>query len=297
VSTLTATQPEQTTSLTAPNLAVIILSYNEELNLDQALRSVCGWAREVFVLDSFSKDVTERIAQTHNCQFVQHAFRDYASQRNWALENLPIASDWIMFLDADEWPSPELKQGIEQTLAGESQFDGYEINRRFIWMGRWIKHGYYPVWILRVCRRGKGRYDAREINEHMVVDGPIGRLQGDLMHEDRRSLSFFIDKHNRYSDAESLELFRATSDQNGYVKLDPFGSSAERNRWKRYRIYNRFPPLLRPVLFFIYRYIFKLGFLDGMAGFTFHFLHGLWYPMLIDMKYLEKKRAARDTSD
>jgi len=297
MSTVTATQPEQTSSSTAPNLAVIILSYNEELNLDQALRSVCGWAREVFVLDSFSKDATERIANAHNCQFVQHAFRDYASQRNWALENLPITSDWIMFLDADEWPSPELKRNIEQTLAGESQFDGYEINRRFIWMGRWIKHGYYPVWILRVCRRGKGRYDAREINEHMVVDGPIGRLQGDLMHEDRRSLSFFIDKHNRYSDAESLEFFRASPEQHGYVKLDPFGSAAERNRWKRYHIYNRFPPLFRPVLFFIYRYIFRLGFLDGLAGFTFHFLHGLWYPMLIDMKYLEKKRAARNSPD
>jgi len=296
MSTVPAAQTEQQTSSRTPDLAVIILSYNEELNLDQALHSVCGWAREVFVLDSFSKDSTQRIAEAHACQFVQHAFRDYASQRNWALENLPVTSEWIMFLDADEWPSAELKRSIEKTFSSESEFDGYEINRRLLWMGRWIKHGYYPVWILRICRRGRGRYDAREINEHMVVDGKIGRLAGDLMHEDRRSLSFFTDKHNRYSDAESLELFRASSEQHGYVKLDPFGSAAERNRWKRYRIYNRFPPLLRPILFFFYRYFLKLGFLDGMEGFAFHFLHGLWYPMLIDLKYLEKKRSAQKFS-
>jgi glycosyltransferase involved in cell wall biosynthesis len=296
MSTSAITQAEQQASTRTPNVAVIILSFNEELNLDQALHSVCGWAREVFVLDSFSKDSTQRIAESHACRFVQHAFRDYASQRNWALENLPITSEWIMFLDADEWLSAELKRSIEKTFDAESEFDGYEINRRLLWMGRWIKHGYYPVWILRICRRGKGRYDAREINEHMVVGGKIGRLSGDLMHEDRRSLSFFTDKHNRYSDAESLELFRASSEQHGYVKLDPFGSAAERNRWKRYRIYYRFPPLLRPILFFFYRYVLKLGFLDGVEGFAFHFLHGLWYPMLIDLKYLEKKRSAGKVS-
>jgi len=270
-------------------LAVIILTYNEELNVAQALRSVCGWANEVFVVDSLSSDRTPEIAQQFNCEIVQHPFTGYAQQRNWALENLPLRSEWVFFLDADEWLSEALKNEITATLGARPTENGFFVKRRLIWMGRWIKRGYYPTWLLRLFRRGKGRYEARSLNEHPVVEPPIGFLEHDLIHEDRRDLTYWVEKHNRYASREAEELLKPPS--LGHIPTRFWGSQAERKRWLRYRVYNHLPLFTRAFLHFAYRYFLRGGFLDGKEGFVFHFLHGLWYQVLIDAKYLEMTRA------
>lgn len=272
------------------NVAVVILTYNEEKNIAQALQSVQGWANEIFIVDSFSTDQTESIARQFDCAFVQNKFENYAKQRNFAVDRLPIRSEWVLFLDADEWVPDSLKQEISALVAGSPEENGFFIKWRLIWMGRWIRRGYYPTWILRLFRYGKARCEDRAVNEHLVVEGNTGRLREDFMHEDRKGVSDWIAKHNGYATREAVELFNSR-DAAGYQEIDAklFGSQAQRKRWLRYKVWNRMPPLIRPFFYFFYRYVLTGGFLDGRPAFIYHFLQALWYPLLIDIKYLEMK--------
>jgi len=270
------------------DIAIIILTYNEEPNIAQALGSVQGWARQIFVLDSYSTDRTLEIASRYPCTIVQNRFEDYSKQRNFALEQLPIASEWVFFLDADEWIPPELREEISTLLATNPVENGFFVKWRLLWLGKWIRRGYYPTWILRLFRFGKALCEARSVNEHLIVEGVTGYLKNDFIHEDHKGVTDWIAKHNGYATREASELFKkAASDLQINVWL--WGTQAERKRWLRYRLWNNLPPLVRPFLYFVYRYIFRGGFLDGKAAFAYHFLQGLWFPMLIDIKYLEMK--------
>jgi len=275
-------------------VAVIILTCNEEPNLPQALGSVVGWADEVFVFDSFSTDRTVNLAREHGAYVVQHPFKDYATQRNAALATLPIASEWILFLDADEWLPQALKDEIRQVIARRPAENGFYIKRRFIWMGRWIRRGYYPTWILRLARRGHVRCEERGVNEHLIVDGPVGRLEHDFIHEDRKGLSAWIAKHERYARREAEELLKRRVGQGQReIPARLFGTQAERKRWLRHHLYERLPLLVRPFAFWAYRYLLRGGFLDGPEGFIYHFLQALWFPLLTDAYYLELRRRGR----
>jgi glycosyltransferase involved in cell wall biosynthesis len=272
------------------SVAVIILTFNEEENISQALASVIGWAAEVWILDSFSTDRTFDIARSFNAEISQNKFENYGKQRNHALEQLPITSEWVLFLDADEWLPEAVKQEITATLTKCPPQNGFYINRRLIWMGRWVRRGYYPSWILRLFRHGKGRCDDRAVNEQIIVEGATAHLREDFMHEDRKSIGDWVVKHNRYATREALELVHAEAGAGAdSINARFFGSQAERKRWLRRKVWNRMPPLVRPFFYFAYRYVLKGGVLDGRAGFVYHFLQGLWYPFLIDVKYLEMR--------
>lgn len=274
--------------ITPGTLAVIILTYNEEPNLGQALASVAGWATETFILDSLSTDRTVEIAQNYGCTVAYNKFENYARQRNYALDKLPITSEWILFLDADEWVTDALKLEITNLIAGSPSENGYFLSWRLIWMGRWIKRGYYPTWILRLFRYGKVRCEDRSVNEHLMVEGDTGKLLNDFMHEDRKGVTEWIAKHNDRATREAQELLNTRSEQ-GYKEIDAnlFGTQAQRKRWLRYKIWNHLPPLIRPFFYFFYRYIITGGFMDGRNAFIYHFLQALWFPMLIDIKYIE----------
>ena len=157
-----------------------------------------------------------------------------------------------------------------------------------MWMGRWIRRGYYPSWMLRLFRYGKGRCEDRAVNEHLIVDGVTGHLRNDFMHEDQKGVTDWIAKHNSYATLEALELMNTRSAP-GYREIDArlFGTQAQRKRWLRHRAWNRMPPLIRPFFYFFYRYVLTGGFMDGREAFVYHFLQALWFPMLIDVKYLE----------
>jgi len=272
--------------------AVVILTRDEELNLPRALDSVAGWADEIHVLDSFSGDRTVEIARSYGARVEQHAFEDYSRQRNYALEKLPIRAEWILFLDADEQMTPELKAEISARLESAPAENGFYLNRRFIWMGRWIRRGYYPTWILRLFRRGKGRCEERAVNEHLVVEGATARLANDFNHEDLRGVSHWIAKHDDYARREARELLKNAEAGSGAGEIPArfFGDQAERKRWLRRRVWNNLPPLIRPFIYFFYRYVLCGGFLDGREAFIYHFLQALWYPLLIDVHYLELRR-------
>jgi glycosyltransferase involved in cell wall biosynthesis len=272
-----------------PDVSVVILTFNEEVNLQHALDSVCGWARQVYVFDSLSTDRTVKIAQERGCVVVQHPFENFGKQRNAALDQLPIASEWVLFLDADEWLTPAFKDDAARVIAERPRENGFYCKRRLLWMGGWIRRGYYPTWILRLFRRGRGRCEERSVNEHLVVDGEVGYLDTDFMHEDHNGLGRWLEKHNGYATREAEELLHERPNNS----VNPFGAQAERKRWLRERVWNRLPPLARPFAYFGYRYVVRGGFLDGTPGLTYHFLQGLWFPLVIDLKYLELKARAR----
>src|SRR6266511_1760347 len=183
-------------------LSVLVPTLDEELNLSECLDSVC-WAEQVFVVASYSADRTVEIARAHGAEVVQHPFESYSRQKNWALETLPFRNGWVLIVDADERVTPELQRELASVVS-DAAVDGYYVNRKFIFLGHWIRHaGWYPSWNLRLFRHRLGRYDDREVHEHVVLNGRVGYLRHDLLHLDQRGLEAFIARHNRYSTLEA----------------------------------------------------------------------------------------------
>ena len=274
-------------------VSVLIITYSEEANIEACLESV-RWATEVFVVDSLSTDRTLEIAESLGAKVNSHPFAGYAQQRNWALENLPFSHDWILMLDADERIPPPLAEEISQVVADNRQdHAGYYIKRRFFFLRRWLKHGgLNPTWILRLFRRDRARFENRPLNEHVVLAGKSGHLSQPFDHQDRRPLSDWISKHNRYADLEAEEFLQEEF-QGGYqgtIEVRFWGKQAERKRWIKLKVWNRLPLLLRPFLLFFRNYFFKGGFLDGASGFIYHVLWSFWYPFLVSAKIVERKK-------
>jgi glycosyltransferase involved in cell wall biosynthesis len=269
-------------------VTVIILTYNESLNLPQALHNVTGWAEDVLVLDSLSVDDTVQIAESYQAKVFYRKFDNYRNQREYALRDLPVNTEWVMFLDADEFLTSDLKKEIQELLLNNPNKDGYYLKRRFYFWGKWIRYGgYYPSWLLRLFRKDKASVN-REINEHIEVEGDRGKLKNDFVDYNHKSLGDWIKKHNTYTYFEAKALLESKGKKDQLARLT--GSAVERKRWIRQHIWNPFmPPLIRPFIYFFYRYFILLGFLDGKTGFIYHFLQGLWFPFLTDAKYMEWK--------
>jgi len=276
-------------------ISLIILTYNEQENLEHCLKSTCDWVNEILIIDSFSTDATIEIARKYTDKIYQHPFENQAKQFNWALDNVPIASDWILRLDADEVITSELAQEIREVLPTLSQaITGIYFRRRVYFMGRWMKHGgYYPRWFLRLFRKGKGRYE--EITEEHIVlsEGKTLRLKHDFIDYNRKGLSFWADKHLHWAIGEMLD----TMSQMGHGDLPPntisptlLASQEKRIRWLKTNVYCRFPLFLRAFLYFFHRYFVRLGFLDGVEGLIFHFLQGCWYRFYVDAKIYEARK-------
>jgi len=275
-------------------LSVIILTYNEEIHLERLLKNIVGWADEIFIVDSYSTDNTIQIAEHYGCKIFQHLFENQAQQFNWALDNLDIKNEWILRLDADEYLTEELKNEISELFnimksdflniddnfrkSDFQNINGFYIKRRVYFMGRFIKHGgYYPTWLLRLFRKGKAKAEQRAMDEHIVLlEGRAEKLRNDFVDDNRKSLSDWIQKHNNYASREALD----------FLKGD-YGTQKK-------KIYYRLPFFCRAFLYFIYRYFFRFGFLDGKEGLIFHFLQGFWYRFLIDVKIYEAKKNKKD---
>jgi len=270
-------------------VSVLIPTYNEELNLADCLASISDWVGEIIVIDSFSTDRTTEIAQSYGARVVSHVFHTPARQKNWALDNLPIQNEWILFLDADERVPPDLRDEIIAVVnQGACGFDGFWMRRRFMFYGKWIRHsGWYPVWLLRLVRRSKARWEDRAVDEHIILDGEAGYLNNDLIHEDMRDISFWIEKHNRYASQNAQIYYHLLQgEQSNGVSPTLFGSQTERKRFIKEHIWPYLPG--RGLLFFLYLYIFRLGFLDGKHGFIFCMMHGI-FQQFITVKLWELK--------
>lgn len=274
-------------------LSVIILTYNEEKHLEHCLESVKQVADEIIVVDSFSTDKTKEIAEKYGAKFFEHEFTNQAEQFNWALDNVSISGEWILRLDADEYLTPDLGKELQNTkLYENTNITGFYIKRKVIFMERWIKHGgYYPTWILRLFKKGKARSESREMDEYIILkEGVVGYLKNDFVDENTNDLYWWTDKHNKFSSREIEAILKTEKETYREVDGDPLGTPTERKRWWKESVYMGMPLFVRAWGYFLYRYIFRLGFLDGKEGLIFHFLQGFWYRFLVDAKLYERTR-------
>jgi glycosyltransferase involved in cell wall biosynthesis len=276
--------------VTSPNLAVVVLTYNEEANLPRCLASLQGLKCSLVVVDSGSTDQTLQIAEKSRAALLSHPFENYALQRNWAQENLPFQADWILHLDADERLTPELAREINEILAtADGSIDGFLLRKRTIFMGRWIRHGgHYPSYHLRLFRRYKGRCEDRLYDQHFVVDGKVRPLDSDYLDIVAHDLSTWTLRHRRWAELEANEMM-AQADCRRQVHPDLLGNPIERRRWFR-NAYSRGPLFVRAFAYWSYRYLLRLGFLDGREGLIFHFLQGFWFRFLVDAMIYEQHK-------
>lgn len=282
------------------SLAVVILTYNEAVHLARALNSVADIASQIFIIDSGSTDDTVRIAESYGATVLYHPFVNQAKQFQWALDNASISADWILRLDADEIIEPDLSEEISRRLPELSvDVTGIVLRRKHIFMGKWIRHGgRYPLLMLRIFRSGKGHIEDRWMDEHIVVrEGRVITFDGGFSDHNLNDLSYFVEKHNKYATREALEVLNQRFDL--FPRDDSLGSAnasaqASLKRWIKERIYNKIPFPISSVLYFIWRYVFQLGFLDGREGLVYHFLQGYWYRFLVGAKVMELESVIRD---
>lgn len=279
-------------------VTVLILTYNEEQHLARAIASVRSFAQQVIVVDSFSTDRTVEIARGLGATVLQNRWENnHARQFNWGLDHAPIAGDWVMRLDADEYVTPELAEEIGRRLAGlPADVSGIYVKRRIHFLGRWIRHGgMYPMWVLRVWRAGRGRCENRWMDEHIRLnEGVSVRFDHDLVDENLNDLSWWTEKHNRYAVREAADLLNMKYQFAAYDDLAalPGVEQSKIKRWIKERVYARLPLFVRPGAYFVYRYFLRLGFLDGRPGLVWHVLQGFWYRFLVDAKVYEAERVS-----
>ncbi len=272
------------------DLAVIILTGNEHLHIARAVDNIRPIAKEIFVVDSFSRDDTVAIAEAHGARVYQNKWENnHAKQFNWALSNLPITAGWILRLDADEYLSEALIEEVKAKLPLlDDDVTGVTLSCRQYFFGKLL----HPLRILRLFRRGKAECELRWMDEHiMITEGRTADFDGFFVNHALNTLGWWIDKHNGYSIREAIDLL------NMELGLFPvlatsgnMGDAAEAKRKKKLR-YARAPLFWRSAAYFVYRYIFKFGFVKGKAQFMWDFFQGWWYRTLVDAKIYEIKRA------
>lgn len=272
------------------SFSFIILTYNEEMHLPRLLQSIADLNAPVFILDSGSTDSTLAIAGQFGAQTAQHPFVNHPQQWDQALKVFSIQTPWIICLDADQVVSETLKQKLRNFNSEDyANIDGIYFNRKFVFKSKWIKHGgYYPFYLLKMFRYGVGYSDLNENMDHrFVVPGNTTIWKDGIVLEENfkeNKISFWLDKHNRYSDLvaqEEVERMRSMRAQT--VKPIFFGSPDERTAWRK-QLWWKLPRYMRPVLYLTQRMIFQLGFLDGRTGIIYHFLQSFWFRLIVDVK-------------
>ena len=274
-----------------PSIAAIVLTKNEERDLPACLESLRGLASEVYVVDSGSTDQTGAIAEEYGVRWLVHAFTNHAEQFNWALDNIASSAQWILRIDADERVSEQLRAELTAACAQASEgVSGVVVPRRIRFLGRDIRYGdSYPVWLLRVWRNGEGRCEDTWMDEHILLrGGTTVKVAGDLIHEIPKDLGEWTAKHNWYASRECQHIRSAEA-------LTALEGQAGKRRWLKQNVYLQCPLFYRAFFYWAYRYLIKLGFLDGREGLIYHFLHGFWYRFLVDSKLYEARRVGAGT--
>ncbi len=226
--------------MTVARLSAVVVTLNEEERLRACLESV-AWADEIVVVDAESHDKTVQIAREFTDRVLVRPWPGFAAQKNFGLEQ--AMGDWLLSLDADEEVSPELRDEVRALLRAPHAADGYAVPRRNLFLGQWIRHGgLYPDWQVRLFRRGRGCFVARDVHESVEVEGGLGRLGGHLVHRSYRDLSDFFERAHRYSTLAARDLVRQ-------------GRAARAREL-----------VLRPLGRFLSMYVAHRGFLDGRKG-------------------------------
>ena len=269
------------------DVTILILTLNEEVNLPHALESVVDWTDQVIVVDSFSQDNTVEIAKSFGAEVYQNEFVNHVQQRNWALEVPKYRHEWVLYIDADEQVTPELRAEISQLEPAPDDVAGFEMRRRVIFLGRRLKQGGHYPWLLRLLRLGRSRFvTSARAGEYAVVRGTVHRLQHDLLHQDHRSLAHWIQNQNRDSSKMALTLFEARGEIKPPELLPGEVQEGRFRAWVN-RGLQRLPLGMNPLIRFFLFYVVRRGFLDGWQGFAYCALHEFWMPLLISLKMRE----------
>ena len=269
-------------------ITAIVLTRNEGRNLEACLESIKNNVEEIIVVDSNSTDNTLLIAKKFNCQIYNHQAATQSSLYQWVIDEVNITTPWVLRIDADErWT----KKGFNllQDLICIPTLNGIYVNRKTYFMHQWIKHGgFYPIQLLLVWRAGKAHMENRMMDEHIFVDGQTITSNIDVIesnYDRQENLGLWTSKHNFYSDRYAAEAILKEFD---LINSDEMMGSSEnittRKVWLRSNIYDRSPLFFRCALYFMYRYIFQMGFLDGYRGFIYHYLQAFWFRFLTDAK-------------
>lgn len=273
------------------NLTVIVLTQNEARHLERCLTSVKDFASHVLVVDSGSTDDTVEIAERLGAKVIHNPWLNHAAQFNFALDQLPEDADWVFRLDADEVVTPQLSAEIIEKIGRlGSEVSGIVLPRRMSFLGKRIRWGgIFPIWIVRLFRAGKGRCEARWMDEHIIVDGETVEFSGEIHDDNLNSLTWWTDKHNAYASREAVDLLNLEYGFRPHETVANLrsGRQARIKRWLKEAVYSHLPGGLRAFVYFLYRYVLRLGFLDGREGAAFHVLQGFWYRYLVDAKLHE----------
>ena len=269
-----------------PKYSALIITLNEEVNIENCIKSIVK-CDDIVVLDSYSNDATENIAISNGARVYKRMFDNYASQRNYGINEINYKHDWLLMLDADEELTPELEVEINRSLKQEDENVAmYRFRRKDYYMGKWIKHSSgYPTWFGRLFKIGKVKVQ-RVINEEYHADGLVKDLKHHINHYPfNKGLSSWLDKHNIYSTMEAQQLIDGDSYKRPLVDMLS-GDPVKRRRVHKQIIYS-LP--FRPLIVFILFYIVKGGFLDGIAGLRVSLLKS-FYEFLIVCKIDEISR-------
>lgn len=281
------------------DLAVIILTHNEALHIERAIHSVAGIAREIYVVDSYSTDETRELASRAGATVLSHPFVNYSKQFQWAIDTIETKATWLMRLDADEIVEPDLVANLARFLSTtSSDVVGINIKRKHIFMNRWVRHGgRYPLLLLRIWRRDHGRIEDRWMDEHIVVwGGRTVTVDGGFADHNLNDLVFFTAKHNKYATREAIDVLNQRwnlfpRDLGVEAKATSLQTAVK--RWVKERLFNRTPFPVAALAYFIWRYLFQAGFLDGRSGLVYHFLQGYWYRFLVGARVMELEAAIK----
>lgn len=278
------------------DITAIVLTKDEEMHIARCLHNINRIAKKVYVVDCFSTDRTCEIARSLGADVVEHEWLGNQSmQFNWALDNLPVDTEWVLRLDADEYLTDALIDELNLLVPNASKDVSallFPLGRAF--MGKILRHGIVNcVSIVRMFRYGAARYEIRQMDEHLqILVGRVYVCRNKFVDDNRMPLTYFIAKHNQYATREACLLL-----EEEYVNRNDSGlmATAVREKRKQKVRYARMPLFWRAFGYFIYRYIIKLGFLDGKEGFLWDFFQGWWYRTLVDAKIYEiKKKCGND---
>lgn len=276
------------------DVSFIILTFNEEIHIERCLKSICGLTNQIFVIDSNSTDRTREIAQSMEAEvFINPWPGKYADQFNWGLDNLPIKTKWVFRLDADEYLTEELCSELKERVPQlDGRYTGIVFPLRRVFMGYHIRRGTGTVRLLRMFQYGKARSETRWMDEHIQIEaGALIDFEHEFADDNLQSIGWWTRKHEGYAIREAIDLLDI--ELNLFEKTEVTTALSEEAQAKRRlkESYVRKPLFLRAFLYFVYRYIFKLGFTEGVEGFLWNFLQGWWYRTLVDAKIYEIKKA------
>ena len=268
-------------------ICAIILTKNEDIHLNRLLKQISKLTDHILVIDSGSEDKTIEIAKKYNSEILTKKWKNYATQFNFGIAHVQTRYEWILRIDADEYfhEFNNIANVIRKIHLGQfDKINGISLNRKIEFLGHSIKYGgIFPIQVVRLFRSNRGLCESRWMDEHIIVDGKITHENVMIIDDNKRGFEFWLNKHIGYAKREAVDMLFIEYGFTSKNKNLNNSLQAGNKRGLKENYYSKLPLFIRPILYFIYRYFVRLGFIDGKMGFLYHFFHALWYRLVVDL--------------